>query len=92
MENQVITVPHILDYIPITVRDKCILVTGGTTGIGRAIALLLASQGAHVMILGRHQQQLDEAIDSFHEAGLEQQVHGIIGDTSNAADIRKIFA
>jgi NAD(P)-dependent dehydrogenase (short-subunit alcohol dehydrogenase family) len=39
------------------------IVTGGTTGIGRAIAVLLASEGAQVFICGRDPQHLGDARD-----------------------------
>jgi NADP-dependent 3-hydroxy acid dehydrogenase YdfG len=91
MENQTISGLSLFDYTPVPVKDKCILVTGGTTGIGRAAALMLAAQGARVMILGRSQESLDEALGDFRQAGLEQQVHGLTADTSEADSIRQIF-
>lgn len=50
----------LFDYQLEPVPDKSILITGGTTGSGRATALLLASQGSRMMIFGRHQDDLDE--------------------------------
>lgn len=41
--------------------DKVALVTGGSTGIGRAIAHRLAGEGARVVITGRHEETLEEA-------------------------------
>jgi NADP-dependent 3-hydroxy acid dehydrogenase YdfG len=48
---------------------KRILVTGGTTGIGRATLLLLAQSGARVLTFGRHRDALDEALgaEPLHE-------------------------
>jgi short-subunit dehydrogenase involved in D-alanine esterification of teichoic acids len=42
-----------------------ILITGGTTGIGRAIALLLLQQGANVIITGQNQLHMDEALQDL---------------------------
>lgn len=45
------------------------LVTGGTTGIGRAIAVLLASEGAKVFVCGRTPEHLDDALQRIREVG-----------------------
>lgn len=72
-----------------SVADKSILITGGTTGIGRATAILLASQGARVMIFGRHQNDLDEAMRDIREAGGD--VLGLTADVSDPEDIQRVF-
>lgn len=43
------------------------LVTGGSSGLGRATALALSAAGAHVAVLGRSQADLDETIEQVRE-------------------------
>ena len=45
------------------------IVTGGTTGIGRAIAVLLASEGARVHVCGRDPGHLKDALDRINQVG-----------------------
>ena len=45
------------------------LISGGTTGIGRAIAVLLASEGARVFVCGRDGQHLADALARIREVG-----------------------
>src|SRR5699024_8411199 len=40
-------------------KDKCVLITGATRGIGWAISQRLADEGAHVVGLARHVQHID---------------------------------
>ena len=48
---------------------KVALVTGSSRGIGAAIATVLASRGAHVVITGRKVKNLEAVEDAIHEAG-----------------------
>lgn len=54
--------------------DKRILVTGGTSGLGRAMALRFAREGAHVAITGRRQDALAETAAQVREAGGREPV------------------
>lgn len=44
------------------IEGRTILVTGGSAGIGRALALRLASKGANVLIVGRDQTRMAEVV------------------------------
>jgi NAD(P)-dependent dehydrogenase (short-subunit alcohol dehydrogenase family) len=66
---------------------KTALVTGATSGIGLATAKRFVAEGAHVIITGRRQQVLDDAI-----AELGSTVKGIRADASNIDDMAEVFA
>ena len=68
---------------------KNVLVTGGTTGIGRAIAIELARHGAKVLIFGRHLPELNDAMEALRSAG---EAEGMIADQSKPDDMKKVFA
>jgi NAD(P)-dependent dehydrogenase (short-subunit alcohol dehydrogenase family) len=80
-----------IDYASHKVEGKNILISGGTTGIGRATALLLALQGANVLIFGRHEQELNDAMNDFQKAGVGGQVRGLTADCSIDSEIKKVF-
>ena len=53
------------------IHGKPIIVTGGASGIGRAIATYLAEAGAIVAIFDQNRQGLDETCRSINSAGGE---------------------
>ncbi len=65
---------------------KIALITGSSRGIGFILALGLAQAGATVVINGRDEKQLEQALKSLNEFGLHAQ--GYIFDVTDAAQIR----
>lgn len=65
-------------------RNKVALITGGTAGIGRALARALSQAGARVAITGRHEQRLAEA-------ARELGVHPIHADAANEDDVLRTY-
>ena len=62
---------------------KLALVSGSTAGIGHAIAVALAAEGARVIVNGRSQSAVDEAVGRI-VAGAGGEVLGFAGDLSKA--------
>jgi NAD(P)-dependent dehydrogenase (short-subunit alcohol dehydrogenase family) len=67
-------------------KGKTAIVTGGSAGIGLAIAHMLADEGVEVTIPGRNSKKLNEAI-----APLRGTAHGIEADLGTAAGARKLI-
>ena len=65
------------------VKGKRIAITGGTTGIGRAIAVLLASEGARVFVCGRNPAYLDDALARIREVGEGDGITTELSDPDN---------
>ena len=63
--------------------------TGGTTGIGFAIAERIAREGGHVFICSSQQSNVDEAIKKFKELGLT--IEGTTCNISKSADRKKVL-
>lgn len=72
-----------------SLTGKTVVVTGGTTGIGRATVRLLAARGARVLIFGRHEEELNEALEDLRGTGGE--VHGLTADQAREEDVRRVF-
>lgn len=66
--------------------EKVAVVTGGTSGIGLAIAQELISQGAKVIITGRNQEKLDAAV-----ATLGNDAEGVRAETESLADLDRLY-
>jgi 3-oxoacyl-[acyl-carrier protein] reductase len=72
-----------------SLNGRKVLITGGTTGIGRAIAVLLASEGAKVFVCGRDERHLDDALHRIGEVG---EGDGISIDLAERESVERLFS
>lgn len=68
-------------------EKKVAVITGGNSGIGRAIAEEFKNEGASVVVLGRNQETLNETAQVLGDGHLAVQ-----GDVSSLADLDRLFA
>jgi 3-hydroxy acid dehydrogenase / malonic semialdehyde reductase len=81
---------RILGTEHLSLKGKRVLVTGGTTGIGRETVALLAARGARVVTFGRDPAALR---DSFVALGDHApQVHGFTDDIAGPGAVERVFA
>lgn len=66
-------------------KDKVVVVTGGSQGIGKAIALSFAREGCKVAVCSRSQAKLDAAAAEFREMGYSLYVKSV--DVSSPDDL-----
>jgi NAD(P)-dependent dehydrogenase (short-subunit alcohol dehydrogenase family) len=70
---------------------KTALITGGTKGIGYGIAAAMLNENRNVVITGRHQTTVDEAVTALSKIG-KGQVLGVVSDVRNLADEQNAVA
>lgn len=68
-------------------KGKAFLITGGSSGLGKALAGQLVSEGARVAILARNPEPLAEVAGSLRDAGGE--VLDVPGDARSAQDLER---
>lgn len=71
-------------------KDKVALITGGTAGLGRGIALAFAREGARVAISGRNEERLQKVVQEIEALGAEAL--GIRADVSSSQEVKNMFA
>jgi NAD(P)-dependent dehydrogenase (short-subunit alcohol dehydrogenase family) len=76
----------------IDLSGRTAIVTGSTAGIGLAIASGLAGTGAQVVVTGRTQARVDEAIASIKSAVPKARLTGVASDLGSAEGARQLIA
>jgi NAD(P)-dependent dehydrogenase (short-subunit alcohol dehydrogenase family) len=67
-------------------QGKTAVITGGTSGIGLAVAKLFAAEGALVFITGRRQKELDDAVKEIGDNAC-----GVQGDVASLPDLDRLY-
>ena len=73
---------------PASLGGRVAIVTGGTRGIGAAIAALLAEHGASVVVSGRDADRVRSAVETME--GLEGRVVGLVADAAKREDAERL--
>jgi retinol dehydrogenase 14 len=71
-------------------RGKVCLVTGGSSGIGKATALGLANMGATVIVVGRDRSRGEAAVTEIKQKSNNDAVDLMLADLSSQASIRRL--
>ena len=74
----------------VSLSGRCAIVTGGSKGIGFAIATRFAASGAEVAIVARGREALDAAVGKVG-AVARARVIGVQGDVGIAADVQRAY-
>lgn len=51
-------------------NDKVVVITGGASGVGRALGVLFAQEGSKVVLVDINQQSLDKTVSELSSEGL----------------------
>jgi NAD(P)-dependent dehydrogenase (short-subunit alcohol dehydrogenase family) len=74
------------ELIPKRLDGKIAVITGGSSGIGLAMAQRFVQEGAYVLITGRRQSELDKAVNQ-----IGKNVTDVQADVSNLEDLRRLY-
>ena len=69
-------------------KNKVVVITGATSGIGEACAMAFGKEGAQVVITGRSQLKLDNSLIKLQKEGVD--AIGIVADAAIEEDNRKM--
>jgi dehydrogenase/reductase SDR family protein 7B len=71
-------------------KGKVVIITGGSSGIGKALAEAFGKHGSRILITGRNKADLEQAVSELKQAGID--IAGFQADVSNEADNHRMAA
>ncbi len=71
-------------------KNKTILITGGTNGIGKSTALVLANNGGQVVIVGRNPEKTKQVVQQIIKVTGNPSVEGLVADLSSMLQVRHL--
>ena len=74
------------DFNPFQLTGKTILITGASSGIGQATAILCSKMGAQVILIGRNEERLSQSFASLYDDGHQM----LVADLTQENDIERI--
>ena len=72
------------------IEYKVVLITGGTSGIGKAAATALAAMGAEVVVAGRNREQGEAAVGEIRRESRSEKVSLMLADLAVQAEVREL--
>lgn len=80
-----------MHYNPFTLEGKTILVTGASSGIGKAIAIECSKLGANVVITARNEERLKQTFDELDKT-MGQRHQMMLADVSNSNELETLVS
>ncbi len=72
------------------IEYKVVLITGGTSGIGKAAATALAAMGAEVVVAGRNRERGEAAVGEIRRESRSEKVSLMLADLALQAEVRQL--
>ena len=69
-------------------KDKVVIITGGSSGIGKALAETFGSRGSRILITGRRKEALDQVVNDLRPKGID--IKAFQADVSREEDNQKM--